>query len=323
MTELPLINIAALYGHDQAAKAESICSLGDAFQQLGFAVITGHGICAEVIHSLRAAVAKYFHLPLSEKSKHIVSKNNYRGYIPLGFFTPNAARNQADQYQGFKLHTEVNEDDPICADCDLYGPNIWPQQVPELQTTVINYWQECDRVAHAILEALALYLELDGNIFSKAFSKPLTNMTLLHYPPRDPAVSSYGIHPHKDTDVLTLLTPDQAGGLYVRPTKSKRWIEAKPPENALIANVGDMLEIWSGGRFVSTPHKVVNRTDQERISFPYFAVPRFDVEIKPLRKPLSQAFDRRMQAGEISSKIWRSNWPDAAPIEPQYDPYAT
>ena len=60
------------------------------------------------------------------------------------------------------------------------------------------------------------------------------------------------------------------------------WIDAPPVEGAFVVNIGDMLELWSGGRLKSTPHRVVNRSGHERYSFPYFAVPRHDVVVAPL-----------------------------------------
>ncbi len=145
-------------------------------------------------------------------------------------------------------------------------------------------------------------------------------MTLLHYPPQASDQDAFGIHPHKDTDALTILAPDPVGGLFVRGKNSDDWLKADAPEDALIVNIGDILEVWSGGHFVSTPHKVVNATGEARYSFPYFAVPRFDVRVAPLcgRQP---GFDRvELPVGKVTREIWQSNWPDAAAIDECYDP---
>lgn len=283
-------------------------------------VIVGHGIPAAVVNRLRASVIGFFNRPLDEKLTCSISKDDYRGYIPLGFFTPNAAGLSPDYYEGYKLHAETNASDPICAECELYGPNKWPDAPLDLQRNVQNYWQHCDRLSAVLLDALAQTLNIDPGIFRQAFEKPLTNMTLLHYPATLPGQPSAGIHPHKDTDALTILAPDPVGGLQLRPRGSERWVSADAPADALIVNIGDMLEVWSGGYFVSTPHKVVNKKGDERYSFPYFAVPRFDVNVTPLRE-IQPGFNRAaMTVGEVSRKIWQSNWPDAGAIETDYDP---
>ena len=166
---------------------------------------------------------------------------------------------------------------------------------------------------------MAQILGVERDSFLALFDRPLTNMTLLHYPPQSPDANGFGIHPHKDTDALTILAPDPVGGLFVRRRDAAGWIEAAAPDDALIVNIGDMLELWSGGYLVSTPHKVVNSSGAERYSFPYFVVPRFDTVIQPLRTPQADFHRGSVHAGDISREVWRTNWPDAQPRKPAFD----
>ena len=76
---------------------------------------------------------------------------------------------------------------------------------------------------------------------------------------------------------------------------------------------------WSGGYLVSTPHKVVNLSGAERYSFPYFAVPRFDTVVSPLRTPLPGFHRDDVHVGEISKEVWRTNWPDVTTDKPHFD----
>jgi isopenicillin N synthase-like dioxygenase len=320
MSDLPVIDIAPLTDDGKRADETVVRSIGDACHEIGFMVIRGHGIRADTISRLRGFVSQLFARPLEDKLALSITRDNYRGYIPLGFFSPNSASGAADQYEGYKLHAETDAADPICVDCDLYGPNKWPGRPVGLRKAVLDYWQECDRVVNVLLGALAGALGIDPDVFKSAFDQPLTNMTLLHYPPRETAADHFGIHPHKDTDALTILAPDPIGGLYVRRQGRKQWLSADAPDDALIVNIGDMFEVWSGGHFVSTPHKVVNSTGRARYSFPYFAVPRFDVRVAPL-VAARPGFERAaIPVGEASRKIWQSNWSDAAAIDECYDP---
>ena len=312
MRNLPLIDIS-----DATA---CVSEIEQACREIGFMNIVGHGIAAHSIANVRNAVVDYFDLPLAIKVSDQISPDNYRGYIPTGFFSANTGDGaDKDNYEGYKLHFDVAADDPIRTECDLYRPNKWPAEPSGMRRAVLHYWQECDRVAHILLAALAEILGTPKQQFLRLFEMPLTNMTLLHYPPQDPNATGFGIHPHKDTDALTILAPDPVGGLLVKCRDADTWIEAKPPSGALIVNLGDLLELWSGGYFISTPHKVVNNSGAERYSFPYFAVPRFDTIVQPLREP-QDGFERSsVDVGEVSREVWRTNWQGAVSTRPEFD----
>ncbi len=121
----------------------------------------------------------------------------------------------------------------------------------------------------------------------------------------------FGIHPHKDTDALTILAPDPVGGLMIRCRDEQEWISAEPPGDALTVNIGDLLELWSGGYFVSTPHKVVNTSGAERYSFPYV--------VKPLKTRQNDFRRPSVHVGDVSKEVWRTNWPDAKSDKSHFD----
>lgn len=311
ITTIPLVDVS---------RSDTIVhALERACRDVGFMYLTGHGIAPQIIARLRAAVIAYFELPTYVKTVDRISRDNYRGYIPAGFFSANAGALTADDYEGYKLHCETGVDDPICAECDLYGPNKWPQQPAGMKQAVLSYWQQCDRVAQILLTAMATILGTHADQLLRLFESPLSNMTLLHYPPQAPNAGAFGIHPHKDTDVFTILAPDPIGGLFVKCRADPYWTQVEAPGDALVVNIGDLMELWSGGYFVSTPHKVVNSSGAERYSFPYFLVPRFDTVVKPLR-PVVPGFDRpSVHVGEVSREVWRTNWPDAVPQNADID----
>lgn len=258
---------------------------------------------------MRDTVRRVFAIEDASKRAQAVTRDNYRGYIPFGLFRPNGTRAAPDRYEGYKLHFEIATEDPIRQECALYGPNRWPSEVPEARDIVLDYWQEMDRVATILMSALEEYLGLDSGTITRNFNKPLTNMTLLHYPRQEPDAARLGIHPHKDTDALTIIAPDPVGGLEVK-SRSGQWISPDCPNDGLIVNIGDMLELWSGGRLISTPHRVLTQPSGDRYSFPYFAVPRHDVVIRPLLPALPGFSRPPVHCGHWSAEIWRTNWPD-------------
>lgn len=309
MQSIPTIDISPLQDTAHPDHDATVRRILDACTDIGFLSITGTGVSSNSVDEVRAKAREIFAIDEQTKWDQAITRNNYRGYIPLGFFTPNDGSGQADKYEGYKLHFEVSGDDPVREDCALYGPNLWPAEVQGAREVILEYWSQLDHVTNLLLGALELGLGLKPNILKSAFETPMTNMTVLHYPPQAPDEEGFGIHPHKDTDALTIIAPDPVGGLEVQ-TRDGGWITPDCPPGGFIVNIGDMLELWSGGRLKSTPHRVVNRSGKERYSFPYFAVPRHDVIVEPLLPPLP-GFDRpSVHCGHWSAEIWRTNWPD-------------
>ena len=285
-----------------------IAEIDRAFSTIGFLFIEGHPMPRALITRIRQQLIAYFGRSIAEKSAESITQSNYRGYIPLGFFSPNTEGTNPDQYEGYKLHCEVAANNPIRSQCDLYGPNKWPKEPALLRKTILQYWAVCDQISHRLIGLLATIMGVNPDWFLSLFDYPLTNMTLLHYPPQNPERSGYGIHPHKDTDAFTLLFPDKVGGLWIKKRHGGEWIEVNSPGDAMLVNIGDLLELWSGGYFVSTPHKVVNETGAERYSFPFFVVPRHDVVVKPLIKPQPDFARSSVPVGTVSKEVWRTNW---------------
>ncbi len=70
------------------------------------------------------------------------------------------------------------------------------------------------------------------------------------------------------------------------------WIEANPLPGAFVVNIGEMLEIASGGHLRATEHRV-RLFARERISVPYFFDPRLDARFPVLTLPAELAAQAR------------------------------
>ena len=217
---------------------EILPTLERALCDIGFVLVRGHGIPEKLVSDLRQQLVDYFDRPLVDKMAERITPDNYRGYIPLGFFSPNTEGVTPDQYEGYKLHAEVAGDDPLCTACDLYGPNRWPNDPAGLQQAAEAFWVACEATGQRLLALIAQIMKVNVADFLAYFEQPLTNMTLLHYPPSNPN-DGFGIHPHKDTDALTLLFPDAVGGLWLRPHDQSEWLEVEAPAGTMVVNIGD------------------------------------------------------------------------------------
>ena len=129
-------------------------------------------------------------------------------------------------------------------------------------------------------------------------SHPLILFRIFHYPaPAQDHLTErpWGVGEHTDYGVLTILKQDASGGLQVY-TKGK-WIDAPYIENTFICNIGDMLDLMTGGYYRSTPHRVINKSGRGRLSFPFFFDLDFNAQAEPidlshLRHTSAQTFRR-------------------------------
>ena len=60
------------------------------------------------------------------------------------------------------------------------------------------------------------------------------------------------------------------------------WIDVPAEEGVFVINIGDMLDKLTEGRYRSTPHRVLNISGRQRLSFPFFLDPSWDAEVTPL-----------------------------------------
>ncbi len=72
-----------------------------------------------------------------------------------------------------------------------------------------------------------------------------------------------------------------------------------------------MMQRWTDGRFVSTPHRVANRSGEDRFSVPFFANPDYDAIVTPLaRGPSAERFEP-LACGPYVEAAYRAAWPRA------------
>ena len=98
MTEsLPIIDIAPLRNSaTDSSYIEASSELFAALSEIGFAIVIGHGVKPEITANMRAAVKAVFDTPRETLLRNMVAKGNYRGFVPLGYFSPNSGTGKAD-----------------------------------------------------------------------------------------------------------------------------------------------------------------------------------------------------------------------------------
>ena len=192
---------------------------------------------------------------------------------------------------------EIAGDDPdYQAGNPLYGPNQWPSAMSGFKPAMQAYYDEITALSHRLYRVFALALELPEDFFLAMLDKPLDILRILHYPPQPevPDADQIGTGAHSDFDCFTILNQDPVGGLQAL-NSAGEWIDAPYIEDSFLINVGDMLERWSNGLFVSTVHRVINRSDKRRYSTVFFAAPGYHTEVACLPSCMSEAAPARYE----------------------------
>ena len=282
--DIPVIDLGRI---DSAAKEDRAALAADlhrACTESGFFYVTNHGVPQTIVEQVLAASQAFFAQELEAKLEIDVSKSTFnRGYIPL-YGEKNNEHAKGDIKETFDIAIEVDEsDEDFLVGNPLYGPNQRPKNVTGFNTAIDAYFAEMTALCNRLYRAFALALGLPEDHFLGMVEKPLDILRLLHYPPQ-PVVadeSQIGTGAHSDFDCFTVLWQDPVGGLQTLNTDDE-WIDASPIGGTFLINVGDMLERWTNGRFVSTIHRVVNRSPNERYSVVFFAAPNYHAVVECL-----------------------------------------
>lgn len=254
-----------------------------AYNTYGFGYIVNHEIEKDLIDQLFHASKTFHALPLSEKMK-VALDDNHRGYIAINTSTDVNSKlaevKKPNQSASFMM---MREDKTQIANVYLSGPNQWPE-IAGFRETLEKYTSQMTKLGKKLMKLSLMSVGIKDHSILNSFETPTIWLRLLHYPPIPKSSPSdlYGSAPHTDFGCLTILTQDGIGGLQVQ-TKNGDWIDIPKVEGTFVVNVGDMLHRLTNGLLRSTPHRVINKSGQERFSCPFFFDPHVNTNIQPLQ----------------------------------------
>ena len=314
LSEIPVIDIHALGGHDAGELRNVADRLGRACEEVGFFYVRRHGVPEDLVDAVFGAARAFFSLPIEAKTRIPATREHYRGYMAMLARTY-GKNGYGDYSEAFKMNIDLAPDDPdVVAGKPLHQLNKWPEDLPGFRETLLRYFDAMHALQARLLRAFALVLDTDEDFFQGKFTKPLTQLTLLHYPPQpaDRPEDEFGLRPHTDTSAITILAQDETGGLDVY-HRSGEWIAAPCIPGTFLVNIGDMMQRWTNDRFVSTPHRVINRTGRARYSIPFFANPDYDAVVECVPSCASADRPARYPPLHVGSYVYNrftSQWRD-------------
>ncbi|GJN07563.1 hypothetical protein PR202_ga25463 [Eleusine coracana subsp. coracana] len=294
---LPTVDVSRLVGApddhvDEAAKLRS------ALESWGLFVVTGHGIPKELLDGILGVTRDFFYLTPEEKLKYsnVIDGNKF-------------------QHEGYGID-RVDTNEQILDWCDrLYLKvqpederqlELWPSHPQFLTALLHEYTRKCEQVTKVVLGAMATGLGFTEEFFiDKVGERVTTFARFSYYPPCARPDLVYGVKPHTDNSVLSILLLDKdVGGLQV--LKGETWVDVPVLGHDLLVLVGDVMEIMSNAVFKAPVHRVVTG-DKERVSLVMFyrPDPRKDVEpaeeLTGEKRPLMY---KRLNARDFADGFW-------------------
>ena len=293
MPHVPVIDLAPWFdGSDRAAVAARVDA---ALQDVGFFLVTGHGVPDASRAAVRAAARSFFALPPEVKQRYAVTVAG-RGWLPPGV-EANGYSEGTETPPDLKESYSVGADDSTAPlDGYWFQRNVYPAEVPALETSIADYLGRMKALSDELLRLCAAALQLDDDFFTRHTARSTHTLNINWYPPMEltgaPEVGQFRIGPHTDFGTVTVLDREPGrGGLQVW-TEQDGWEDAPYVDGAFTINTGDLLARWSGDRWKSNRHRVLppqaEAPDEDLVSLVYFYETDRDAVIEALRPPVGR-----------------------------------
>jgi len=286
----------------QLEKQQVAAQLNRACHEVGFLYLKGHGIEQKQMELVLEKSRQFFALDEEKKVQIRIHPDTLRGYQKLG---ENVTRYKRDWHEAIDFYR-----DEASSEHPLKGLNQWPDTPSDLRPTFSEYINRLLDLGSIVMKIMAIGIGLPEDYFSPYIDKSFWGLRIIGYPPLDPQAVGDGIScgEHCDYGCLTFLNPDPTKGALQVKNTAGQWIQADPVPGAFIVNLGDMLKIWTNGYYQSTPHQVIHKGSNYRVSIPFFFEPNFDAFIETIPPFRGSDEPTRLIYGTHLLKKVRSNF---------------
>ena len=254
---------------ESAAFAEEFTA---ALQDIGFAVLTGHGIDPALYDEMHDSVTELF------RSTSFDEKMRFRarryGSVSQGYFPLEETSDiHPDLVEGW-VWCRRAFDIPQDRDAPFRAEDYWPhaEYEPLFRRLVEAHEPLFKPIAQAIFQGLGC----DPATYDRKLTRTNFGLRLNYYPPMTEEQDRSGagrLLGHEDVDLFTILPASKTDGLQVWNHRSGKWVRLHAPRGSIIINTGDYMQRISNDRLPSTTHRVGKPSDGShltsvRTSFP-------------------------------------------------------
>ncbi len=277
--QIPVVDLEDLSSPRPERQQRAAEDLQRAFGVYGLVYLKNHGIEPDQLDAFYDNFLALTARPTEDKEKLGRAEIWYqRGWTPPNTEKAVVAGGQPDFKECYFIAPEPLDPQQALCYPQIYADNVWPEDMPTFRETYLSIGHQLHEVGLALLRGSARALGLEPFKFeSLVHGGPHVTRALRYLPLNEEQVGT-GIlwgEEHTDFNLLTLLPggrfldpqgaqcakPDVASGLYLRTRPSAehphgQLVPGRPPAGCIVAQVGQELEILTGGAFLATPHVI-------------------------------------------------------------------
>lgn len=276
---IPTVDLDDLRSDDPARIDGACAAIREAFGTYGLAYVKNHGVAPATVDRVYDGFREITRLPVSEKERLARKESWYqRGWTPPNTEVAVAGGGQPDFKECYFAAPYESDPELEAQYPALFPPNVWPGSTDGWQADYVGMGRSLHEAGMALLRGAARALDMPEDTFTAICEGGAHVTRVLHYLALAPEQIDTGIlwgEEHTDFNLLTLLPggrfvdpsgkvapkPDDKSGLFLRTRGTPEnpngvQVRGRPPADCIVAQIGQQLEILTGGLFVATPHVI-------------------------------------------------------------------
>jgi isopenicillin N synthase-like dioxygenase len=270
--EIATLDLAQYLHGDADDRARFAGAFAVALKEIGFAVLTGHGVDPALYDEMHETVLDLFtSTTLEEKMRFRAQRH---GSVSQGYFPIEETSD---------IHPDLVEGWVWCRrafdikqrrDAPFRPEDFWPRASfePRFRRLALAHEALFKPIAQAMFQGLGV----DPHLYDAKLTDTNFGLRANYYPPMSAAQDGSGagrLLGHEDVDLFTILPATRVEGLQVWNHRSRAWVRMNAPPGSIIINTGDYMQRITNDLLPSTTHRVGKPRDGSHMAEARVSVP--------------------------------------------------